>query len=65
MAALGLMLSAAVPHTQGQGNPNPGIIPVNKQYVKLSAEWWQWAASFPMSNSPFTDETGERACLGE
>ena len=65
VAALGLMLSAAVPPTRGQGNPNPGIIPVNKQYTRLSAEWWQWAVSFPVSNSPLFDETGARGCLRE
>ncbi len=46
-------------------NSNPGIIPVNQQYVKLSAQWWQWAYSFPVSNNPHFDETGAQACLGQ
>jgi hypothetical protein len=46
-------------------NSNPGIIPVNQQYVKLSAQWWQWAYSFPVSNNPLFDETGAQACLGK
>lgn len=46
-------------------NANPGIVPVNQQYVHLSAQWWAWALSFPVSNNPLFDETGARACLGK
>ena len=33
--------------------------------MKLSAQWWQWAYSFPVSNNPLFDETGAQACLGQ
>jgi hypothetical protein len=63
-----LILSAIIsspPPTCAKPNPNPGIIPVNAQYTKLAAEWWQWALSYPVSNSPLFDETGAMACLGD
>ena len=65
VAVLCLAISAAIPPSQAQGNPNSDIIPVNKQYQKLAAEWWQWAFSFPVSNNPLFDLTGESACLGD
>lgn len=63
--ALGLLVSTAIPLAHAQGNPNPGVIPVNREYEKLSAQWWQWANSFPVSNNPLFDQTGANACLGE
>ncbi len=64
-AVLVLAATATTSPALAQGNPNPGIIPVNRKYVKLSAEWWQWAFSFPVSQNPLFDETGARACLGD
>lgn len=61
----GLMAPTATPFAQTQGNPNARTIPVNKQYEKLAAEWWQWGFSFPVSQNPLFDETGALGCLGE
>jgi hypothetical protein len=45
--------------TQAQGNPNPGVVP-NKGslYGNLSAQWWQWALSFPVAGIPFLNTGG-------
>src|SRR5690242_15482225 len=43
-----------------QGNPNPGVIPVNASpygatYGEWSARWWQWAFSLPVDHHPLFD----------
>ncbi|MBI1761069.1 MAG: hypothetical protein HYR56_06490 [Acidobacteria bacterium] len=67
IAALAFVLGllGSTPSAQAQSNPNPGVIPVNGEYRKLAAQWWQWAESFPVSQNPLFDETGALACLGE
>jgi hypothetical protein len=35
------------------------------QYAQLTAEWWQWALSQPVSTSPLLDETGANAAVGQ
>lgn len=41
-------------------NPNPGVIPNNgPKYGRLSAEWWQWAFSFPAADVPFLNTGGQ------
>jgi hypothetical protein len=40
-----------------QGNPNPGVIPNNAQYEKLSIEWWLWAFQFG-TDLPFFNPGG-------
>jgi hypothetical protein len=32
---------------------------------ETSAEWWQWALSIPVSESPHLDETGEKCLVGQ
>jgi hypothetical protein len=32
-----------------------------ESFEKLSAEWWQWALSIPMSENPQLDATGQSA----
>lgn len=59
------VLTIAPSGMQAETNPNPGIIPVNAQYKKLAAEWWQWALSYPVSENPLFDETGAASCLGD
>ena len=40
-------------------NPNPGVIPNHgRKYGRLSAEWWQWAFSFPAADVPFLNTGG-------
>jgi hypothetical protein len=58
--ALAVICSFA-PRAYAQGNPNPGIIPFNNQYPQLSALWWQWALSQPVSTNPLLDTTGADA----
>ena len=31
----------------------------------LTGQWWQWAYSIPLSQSPLTDATGERCMIGQ
>ena len=42
----------------------PQVLPNGKAYEKLSAEWWKWAESFPVSINPLFDQTGANAYLG-
>jgi hypothetical protein len=58
--ALAVVLALA-PRVYAQGNPNPGIIPPNAQYPELSADWWQWALTQPVSSNPLFDTTGADA----
>jgi hypothetical protein len=58
-AATGLSSSHA------QGNPNPGVVPINEQYSTLSAQWWQWALSQQVATSPLFDLTGAQAANGQ
>jgi hypothetical protein len=32
---------------------------------RLSAEWWQWALSIPVSENPILDTTGEKCVIGQ
>jgi hypothetical protein len=34
-------------------------------FEQLSAEWWQWALSIPVSENPLLDETGEKCVVGQ
>jgi hypothetical protein len=34
-------------------------------FTKLTAQWWQWALSIPVSVNPQTDTTGENAVVGQ
>lgn len=36
-----------------------------KTLAQWSADWWQWALSFPASNNPLLDDTGANAHLGD
>jgi len=52
------------------GNPNPGIAPINsrihgKTYSEWAAAWWQWATAIPASTNPVLDETGEDAGVNQ
>jgi hypothetical protein len=66
VASTAVALSALAGEASGAqkgGNPNPGVIPPNKRYQDLSAEWWQWVFSIPTDRNPLivTDGT-EMAC---
>jgi hypothetical protein len=60
-----LLLPVQVQAQLNGGNPNPGVIPLNKQYQELAAAWWQWVYSIPASENPLFDETGDNAAVGQ
>jgi hypothetical protein len=37
----------------------------SQSFKQLSAEWWQWALSIPVSENPVLDETGEKCVVGQ
>jgi hypothetical protein len=52
------------------GNPNPGVLPINSHaygttYGELAGEWWSWAFKTPFDSNPITDTTGEFAAEGQ
>lgn len=50
---------AAVPVVHAAGNPNPRIVPNHgHMYGELSADWWEWAFSFPRADIPFMNTGG-------
>ena len=66
IALLGAMATSAL----ADGNSNPGIRPPEKKsFGKTSGQWaaaWQqWAFSIPADQSPFLDETGASAGVGQ
>jgi hypothetical protein len=70
VAVLGLTASATMPPTQAQGNPNPGVLPINatpfgRTYGEWSAKWWQWALSAHAATSPLLDPTGANCAEGQ
>jgi hypothetical protein len=54
-ALTALILSPRAAHSQA----DPGQLP------SFTAEWWQWAYSFPNSQTPLNDATGERCMYGQ
>src|ERR1035437_9311594 len=58
---LGVALAVmTVPSVMSQSAPQPYVTPLNstaygKTYSELSAEWWQWAISIPVSHNPNFD----------
>jgi hypothetical protein len=70
VAIFGLAALAAMPPAQAQGNPNPGVLPVNstpfgRTYGEWGASWWQWALSAPAATSPLLDPTGANCAEGQ
>lgn len=46
------------------------VMPANRAWAddafkKLSAEWWQWVLSIPVSENPLLDTTGEKCMVGQ
>jgi hypothetical protein len=37
----------------------------SQSFKQLSAEWWQWALSIPVSENPILDDTGEKCVVGQ
>lgn len=62
------------PEASAQGNPNPGVHPVNSKpyglsYAEWSARWWQWILSIPADSTgapnPNLDATGKYCAEGQ
>jgi hypothetical protein len=41
------------------------VVPPSLHTSQLTAQWWQWAMSFPEENSPVADRTGTKCALGQ
>ncbi len=72
IAVVVLLVLAFVPYglAQSNGNPNPGVLPINSNafggtYAEWAAAYWQWALSFPLAVNPLFDETGEFQAQGQ
>jgi hypothetical protein len=66
--AIALLLTTSAAWTAR--NLNPGVAPAHskahgKTYGDWGAEWWKWALSVPLDQSPANDPTGEFAGLGQ
>jgi hypothetical protein len=69
IGAMALVLAMAA-NLAPAGNPNPKVLPIGSSpygmpYGEWSGQWWQWAYSFPMAESPVNDPSGELAALGQ
>jgi hypothetical protein len=58
--AVGIMAQMPAP-AQNNGKQQDG----QGKFAELTAEWWQWAFSQPVSTNPLFDETGARAANGQ
>jgi len=66
IALLGAMATSAL----AERNANRGVAPPNKKaygktYGQWAAAWQQWAFGIPADQSPFLDETGASAGVGQ
>jgi hypothetical protein len=57
IAIVALSLGLMMPLNIGFGD--------SPSFEELSAEWWQWEFSIPVSESPSLDETGEKCMVGQ
>ena len=65
-----MTMSATAMEKQTNGNPNPGILPLDSKpygltYGEWSAKWWQWEYSIPLTQNPLIDDTGVNAANGQ
>lgn len=60
---LGLALMAVSPSHAFTIDDGIGI--GGETYYQITADWWQWALSYPQSTSPMFDTDGSRAHLGD
>lgn len=61
-------LGAAAQPSQDEPNVkvyDPDSTPYGMSYAEWNEAWWHWALSFPLDESPVTDETGDLAGLGQ
>lgn len=72
LAVVGVVILSSSASAQKGGNPNPGVIPPNSgEYGDLSAQWWRWVLSQPVTpknpstTNPLVDTTGLAAHNGQ
>jgi hypothetical protein len=66
--ALGITLSSGA--SAQNGNPNPGVHPIDSKpyglsYGEWSAKWWQWLLQIPPETNPILDTTGVNCAQGQ
>ena len=61
---LGLLLLAEIASAESDIF-SPHSKPFHKTFPQWSAEWWQFVLSFPTSENPLLDSTGERCAIGQ
>ena len=61
---LGLLLLAEIASAESRIFP-PHSRPFQRTFPQWSAQWWQFVLSFPMSDNPLLDSTGERCAIGQ
>lgn len=64
LLSIGSILFCTVGSVQADALP-AGSVVEGKTLGEWSAEWWQWALSYPVSNNPLLDTTGSSASLGD
>jgi hypothetical protein len=52
-------------NNNGNNNNNDLDVEVKTPSPELTAEWWQWALSFPVDENPILDTTGEDCSKGD
>ena len=67
---LTLVLCAFAPGAMAKRNVNPKVIPSHAMpygmsYADWSAKWWQWVLAIPAVDSPFLDDSGANAAVGQ
>jgi hypothetical protein len=70
--SLTMMYSSSQAFAQNSGSTDvlsliapPDSRPQNSTYGDWGAKWWQWVYSFPSSQNPLSDETGERCASNQ
>ncbi len=61
---LGLLLLAEIASAESDIF-SPHSKPFHKTFPQWSTEWWQFVLSFPTSENPLLDSTGERCAIGQ
>src|SRR5205809_829879 len=61
---LGLLLLAEIASAESDIF-SPHSKPFHKTFSQWSAEWWQFVLSFPTSENPLLDSTGEKCAIGQ
>lgn len=63
-----IIIFLVIPSAQGSNDVKifpPNTKPYDISYEEHVKNYWKWIISFPASNSPYTDDTGERCALGQ